>query len=151
MRPLIAAAVATLALAGCDEGPAPTAASDPELVDLSELPTAYRTPQAIMQAMTTGQLFERPPRCEGFAVTASGLAAGLDDWTRMAVLARDFAGRDRAAVITRTVDVDEAAGTVIVRSTPLGEAAEPFETVWSLDAADDRIACVRRVEFRRPA
>ncbi|MBZ6378734.1 hypothetical protein B5C34_11365 [Pacificimonas flava] len=146
MRPLIAAIPAVLLFA-CDEAPKPTAASAPEVVDLADLPAAYRTPQAIVQAMATGQLFERPDRCEGFAFQNGPDGNSVDDWTRAARIVRARTGANRPAVITRIVAADETTGAVSTVSTPLGANAVPFRTDWEIRPAPggDRIGCVQSV------
>ena len=157
MRPLIAAAALVLVSACDDEPPPATAASEPEVVELAELPAAYRTPQAMMQAMATGQLFERPERCDGFLVTDERSGLEASSWSAAARLARQRAGSRRAAVITRTVAADLPKGEVTVLSTPIGEGASPFRTQWRVEAGTrpgsedsqrgDRLVCIRSVTF----
>jgi hypothetical protein len=137
-----------VAVVGCDNTPStPTAASAPEVLDYAALPPAYRTPQAVMQAMATGQLFERLDRCEGFAVRNGPDGTASDRWMILAGMVRGRTGERRPSVISRTIEADPETGGLTILVSPLGAGAVPFQAHWTIRTAEDdtRIDCVERV------
>ncbi|EMD84269.1 hypothetical protein [Pacificimonas flava] len=142
-----AAGLFLLCLAGCDEDPAPSIGAAQDTIATGDLPMAYRTPQAMMQAMATGQLYERPPLCDGFVARDSDTGKEVDNLSALARAAEARAGKSPAAVLTQAVGFDRAAGTVTFLSTPVGSDGAPFRSEWTLRARGDgdRIECVERV------
>lgn len=152
-RRLGAAGLVLLGLSGCEDDPAPTIGTTEETIATGDLPMAYRTPQAMIQAMATGQLYERPPLCDGFVGRDRGTGKELDSLSALARVAEARAGKSPAAVLTQAVGFDPAAGTVTFLSTPVGSDGAPFLSEWSLRAGDGgkRIECVERILIEKPS
>ena len=141
------AALAAMAMSACGDEPAPPIGLEEGTIAISDLPVAYRTPQAMIQAMATGQLYERPALCDGFAAQDAETGKQATNWSAFAKIADARAGKAPAAVLTQAVDFDPAAGRVAFISTPVGSDGQAFRSEWTLrvDEAGDRIDCVRRV------
>lgn len=155
MRPLSSAlfvAAVSIGLAACGQGADESAAPSNEGVDPGSVSLAYRTPHAVMQAITRGQLYERLPRCDGFRAVDEAAGFSTDNWTTFATHIRDRIGRESATVLTSIEEVDEAAGRILIDSVPLGGGTDLL-TIWTIEThagedGADAMECVASVNVR---